>query len=74
MESIFGIEEASAKKIKHEFYGESFDLYYKLLKNSTISKNKIEEEYKEKFSKNYWPSNFFLVKKFDKTISGKIKL
>lgn len=74
MESIFGIEEASAKKIKHKFYGESFDIYYKLFKSNTISLNKIEQKYKEKFSKNYWPSNFFPVKKFDKTISGKIKL
>ncbi len=72
--SISEIEESSSKKTKHEFYGESFKVYYKHHKNKPIEPEEVESIYKEKFSKNYWPDEFIKVKKFKKTISQKIKI
>jgi len=72
--SINQIEESSSKKTKHEFYGESFEVYYKHHKDKPIEPEEVESIYKENFSKNYWPDEFIKVKKFKKTISQKIKI
>ena len=72
--SIEGVEECLAKKVKHEFYGESFKLYFTESKKKIVSINKIENIFRNQFSKNYWPDEFIKVKNFKKTISQKIKI
>ena len=39
-----------------------------------VSINKIENIFRNQFSKNYWPDEFIKVKNFKKTISQKIKI
>lgn len=71
---IDNIEESASKKIKHEFYGESFVVYYKHFKNKPIEPEEVENIYRERYSKNYWPDKFIKVSKFKKTLSHKIKI
>ena len=72
--SIDGVEESIAQKIKHEFYGESFEVYYKHFEDMPLTSEEVENIYRENFSKNYWPDKFIEVNKFKKTISQKIKI
>ena len=66
------VSECSFKIIKHQFYGEDFNLIY--TSNSKKKIEGIEEWFKNKVSQLKFPNKIIFTKKFNKTISGKIKI
>ena len=72
LENHPNVNEAMAKKIKHEFYGEDYNLFYTSENKREIKD--IEEWFKNKISHLKFPNKIILVKKFKKTASGKIKI
>jgi len=72
LENHHNINEAMAKKINHEFYGEDYNLFYTSETKREIKD--IEEWFKNKVSHLKYPNKILFVKKFKKTESGKIKI
>ena len=67
------IYEVKARPILDNDKLENFDLYIKISKNDKIKFDKLKKTIRNYINSNVQPRNNYIVKKFEKTISGKIK-
>ena len=67
------IDEVKARPILDNDKLENFDLYIKIKKNVKIKVDKLNKTIRNYLNINEQPRNNYIVKKFEKTISGKIK-
>jgi acyl-coenzyme A synthetase/AMP-(fatty) acid ligase len=73
-ESYPAVQEAAAAKTKHDFYGESYDLYVILKDGETPETvNALQKFIHENLVQYKWPETILLSSDFPRTANGKVK-
>ena len=70
------VEQAAAVKVKHDFFGESYNLYI-IFDNSATSVSGVLDKFEvwihENLARSKWPNAIIVRSEFPRTLTGKVK-